>query len=157
MSITPYACWAISAAQPEHVVRQFEQADRELAALRARTVQLQAACVDMVNAASDLGIHPAAIVDANGVETVRTERQSGFNDAVMQLGAAIDIIAARVGIEPDQDAREDAWCWSKPLEQLRADSEALQSIKRIVDMRWDASDQMDAIDEVFTRVAKDKT
>jgi hypothetical protein len=34
MSDTPYACWAISAVQPEHVVRKFEDADRENAALR---------------------------------------------------------------------------------------------------------------------------
>ena len=67
MSDTPYACWAISAAQPEHVVRQFEQADHEIAQLRAERDRWHVVAVEMAT----------LLHDAKGIDELRKQELLG--------------------------------------------------------------------------------
>ena len=41
MSDMPFTFWAMSAHESEHVIRQFEQADREITTLRAENTELR--------------------------------------------------------------------------------------------------------------------
>ena len=86
--------------------------------LQTENASLKAAIKDMLHAADDLGIYPAATIQPDGTEVKRTPQQEGYNEAVMTLGSALDLIAAKHKIEVDEN-REDPWCWSKPLANLQ--------------------------------------
>jgi len=86
--------------------------------LQAENASLKASIKDMLHAADDLGIYPAATIQPDGTEVKRTSQQEGYNEAVMTLGSALDLIAAKHKIEVDEN-REDPWCWSKPLANLQ--------------------------------------
>lgn len=96
------------------LLAKVERLERENAALKA-------AIKDMLHAADDLGIYPAATIQPDGTRVERTSQQEGYNEAVMTLGSALDLIAAKHKIEIDEN-REDPWCWSKPLANLNKEN-----------------------------------
>lgn len=89
--------------------------------LQSENASLKASIKDMLHAADDLGIYPAATIQPDGTEVKRTSQQEGYNEAVMTLGSALDLIAAKHKIEVDEN-REDPWCWSKPLANLNKEN-----------------------------------
>jgi uncharacterized protein (UPF0335 family) len=89
--------------------------------LERENASLKASIKDMLHAADDLGIYPAATIQPDGTEIKRTSQQEGYNEAVMTLGSALDLIAAKHKIEVDEN-REDSWCWSKPLANLNKEN-----------------------------------
>ena len=97
---------------------QFANRSKKLHRLEEENTALKASIKDMLHAADDLGIYPAATIQPDGTEVKRTSQQEGYNEAVMTLGSALDLIAAKHKIEVDEN-REDPWCWSKPLANLQ--------------------------------------
>jgi hypothetical protein len=128
--------------------------------LRAQLSAARTTICDLFDAADDLGIHPAAWITADGVRTERTERQSGYNDAVMQLGAAMDLIASRAGVSTDEDDRKtEPWCWTKPLEELRAQLAAAEAerdalAKKLSDQSMSVIMDCDEFDAIETKAKR---
>jgi DNA gyrase/topoisomerase IV subunit A len=126
MSTTPFACWAISAVQPEHVVRKFEEADHTIASIQA---ELDASCnaEELRQARADLTALRARCdrelaAEANRINTLKERLLAESTNLDEEQKRAI---AARADAINWQRAAEFAQQGNRELiaesDQLRAD------------------------------------